>query len=217
VIDVAVTHSSTACVLLEIGSMRILTDPVLDDGSKSYRLGPLAWATREVGPSIRPDQLAPLDAVLLSHAHHLDNLDETGKGILHEATQVITGLYGARHLDVKTVGLAPWQETTISGKNGEQVRVTATPARHGPWWVPGTANVVGFVLQWEGQEHGVLYISGDTVFFRGIRQIAKRFRIGTALWTSGPSTSGPPGRHSSALHSTGARLPGPPSCLAPNL
>jgi L-ascorbate metabolism protein UlaG (beta-lactamase superfamily) len=190
--EIAITHSSTACVLLEIGSVRILTDPVLDGGSKAYRLGPGAWATRYVGPALRPDQIPPLDAVLLSHTHHKDNLDEAGMAVLRQAGQVITGPHGTQELEVKAVGLAPWQETTISGKNGEQVRVTATPARHGPWWLPGTGKVTGFVLQWDGQEHGALYISGDTVFFRGIRTIAGRYRIGTALLHLGAVHFWPP-------------------------
>lgn len=190
--EMAITHSSTACVLLEIGSIRILTDPVLDGGRKRYRLGPAAWSTRYIGPAIRPDQIPPLDAVLLSHPHHLDNLDEAGTAMLREARRVITRLHDARELAVEAVGLAPWQETTIPGKNGEQIRVTATPARHGPWWVPGVHKVIGFVLQWDGQERGALYISGDTVFFRGIRQIAKRFCIGTAILHLGAVHFWPP-------------------------
>lgn len=190
--EFAITHSSTACVLLEIGSLRILTDPVFDGGTKRYRLSPGAWATRYVGPAIQPDQLPPLDAVLLSHFHHLDNLDESGRAVLHNAAQVITNVHKAGELEVPAVGLAPWKETTISGRDGEQVRVTATPALHGPWWVPETSKVVGFVLQWEGQRHGAVYISGDTIFFRGIRQIADRFRIGTALLHLGAVHFWPP-------------------------
>ena len=77
--EIAITHSSTACVLLEIGSARILTDPCLDGGSKRYRLGPGAWATRYVGPAIDPETIPPLDAVLLTHFHHHDNLDDKGR------------------------------------------------------------------------------------------------------------------------------------------
>lgn len=190
--EIHITHSSTACVLLEIGSVRILTDPVLDGGSKRYRLGPAAWATRYVGPAIAPETILPLDAVLLSHPHHPDNLDEAGRALLPAARQVITCSHAASALPVGTQGLEAWQETTISGNHGEQIRVTAMPARHGPWWLPGVHKVVGFVLQWEGQEHGALYISGDTVWFRGIRQIAERFRVGTAILHLGAVHFWPP-------------------------
>jgi hypothetical protein len=41
--------------------------------------------------------------------------------------------------------------------------------------------VVGFALGWEGQEHGVLWITGDTVLYDGVRQAADRLQVGTAL------------------------------------
>jgi hypothetical protein len=48
--------------------------------------------------------------------------------------------------------------------------VTATPARHGPPLSrPITGDVIGFALGWGGQEHGVLWISGDTVLYDGVR------------------------------------------------
>ncbi|MGV3709857.1 MAG: MBL fold metallo-hydrolase, partial [Gemmatimonas sp.] len=56
------------------------------------------------------------------------------------------------------------------------------PCRHGPpasQWLVG--HVIGFALRWEGQQHGVLWISGDTVFFQDIRDVAERLTVGTAL------------------------------------
>jgi L-ascorbate metabolism protein UlaG (beta-lactamase superfamily) len=41
--------------------------------------------------------------------------------------------------------------------------------------------VIGFALCWEGQEHGAFWISGDTVLYGGVRQVASRLRVGTAL------------------------------------
>jgi L-ascorbate metabolism protein UlaG (beta-lactamase superfamily) len=46
---------------------------------------------------------------------------------------------------------------------------------------PLVGEVAGFALQWEGQEHGVLWISGDTVLYDGVREVAKRLEIGTAI------------------------------------
>jgi hypothetical protein len=34
--------------------------------------------------------------------------------------------------------------------------------------------VVGFALRWEGQRNGVLWISGDTVLYDGVREVADR-------------------------------------------
>jgi L-ascorbate metabolism protein UlaG (beta-lactamase superfamily) len=41
--------------------------------------------------------------------------------------------------------------------------------------------VVGFALRWDGQEHGVLWISGDTVLYDGVREVADRLEVDTAL------------------------------------
>src|SRR5688500_4023478 len=120
--EVAITYSSTACVLLEIGTIRILTDPVMDGGFRKYRLGPAAWATRYVGPAIDPNQIPPLDAVLLSHSHHHDNLDDGGKVVLRRAKQIITGSDDKLGEQLKAVTLATWHETTIQGEGGQHVR-----------------------------------------------------------------------------------------------
>jgi L-ascorbate metabolism protein UlaG (beta-lactamase superfamily) len=60
--------------------------------------------------------------------------------------------------------------------------VTATPARHGPRFSrPVAGAVIGFALGWTGQEHGRLWISGDTVLFGGVRRVADRLPVDTAL------------------------------------
>jgi hypothetical protein len=41
--------------------------------------------------------------------------------------------------------------------------------------------VVVFALGWEGQAHGTLWIAGDTVLYDGVRQVADRLQVGTAL------------------------------------
>ena len=41
--------------------------------------------------------------------------------------------------------------------------------------------VVGFALRWDGQDDGVLWISGDTVLFDGVRRVADRLDVDTAL------------------------------------
>ena len=60
--------------------------------------------------------------------------------------------------------------------------MTATPARHGPPLSrPVAGAVVGFALRWAGQDDGVLWMSGDTVLFDGVREIADRLDVDTAL------------------------------------
>ena len=58
----------------------------------------------------------------------------------------------------------------------------ATPARHGVWITrPLAGATIGFVLEWEDQQHGALYITGDTIYYRGIDEVAKRLRIGVVI------------------------------------
>ena len=62
------------------------------------------------------------------------------------------------------------------------IEITATPCRHGPPLSrPLAGDVIGFALRWDGQEHGVLWISGDTVLYDGLRRVADRLRVDTAL------------------------------------
>ena len=180
--EVYITHISTACVLLEIGSVCILTDPVFDRGERYYSFG-LPWlgGTRSADPALTPEMLPPLDAILVSHPHHPGHMDNAGRSLLPKAREVITSLNGLRALGRRATGLRCHGSTVIHGGNGERITVTATPAQHGPRWLPGARRGCGFSLQWEGQEHGGLYISGDTVFFDDLRRITDYHEIGVAL------------------------------------
>ena len=42
-------------------------------------------------------------------------------------------------------------------------------------------DVIGFALRWDGQEHGALWISGDTVLYDGVREVADRVQVGVAI------------------------------------
>lgn len=180
--EVYITHITTACVLLEIGSVCILTDPVFDRGERYYSFGlPWTGGTRSADPAVTPEMLPPLDAILLCHPHHSDHMDDGGRALLPKAREVITSLHGQRMLRHRATGLMDGTTTIIHGRAGERITVAATPAQHGPRWIPGARRGCGFSLQWDGQKHGELYISGDTVFFDGLRRITDHHEIGTAL------------------------------------
>src|SRR5882724_2115269 len=180
--DIFITHISTACVLFEIGSVRILTDPVFDEGERDYSFGHLGiGATRRKGPALKPHAIPELDAMLLSHTHHSDNLDDGGRSLFPKAHRLITNSDEEEFVNEKAIRLTRWQSTTIQGQQGEIITVTATPALHGPRLIPESKRVCGFVLEWAGQENGALYISGDTVYFNDLRELPERFKIGTAL------------------------------------
>src|SRR5206468_507531 len=121
-------------------------------------------------------------AVLLSHDHHDDNLDAAGRALLPSAGTVITTAPGAKRVGGGARGLEPWASTRLEAPGRPSIEITATPCRHGPPLSrPIVGVVVGFALRWEGQEHGVLWISGDTVLYDGVRRVADRLQVGTAL------------------------------------
>jgi L-ascorbate metabolism protein UlaG (beta-lactamase superfamily) len=102
--------------------------------------------------------------------------------MLPAAGRVITTPAGSRRLGANSIGVAPWASTSLSAPDGTELRITATPCRHGPPLSrPLVGEVVGFLLEWEGQRDGALWITGDTVWFGGVAEVAKRFDVGTAI------------------------------------
>jgi L-ascorbate metabolism protein UlaG (beta-lactamase superfamily) len=180
--DVRVTHIGGPTALIEAGGWRLLTDPTFDPPGRRYSFG---WGTssrKTAGPALAAADLPPVDAVLLTHDHHGDNLDTAGRALLPAAGTVLTTPSGARRLGGNARGLAPWSTTRLQAPGRTTIDVTATPARHGPPLSrPITGDVTGFALHWAGQEHGVLWISGDTVLHGGVRSVAERLEVGTAL------------------------------------
>ena len=180
--DVRITHIGGPTVLIEVGGWRLLTDPTFDPPGGDYAFG---WGTgshKTAGPAIAAGDLPPIDAVLLTHDHHGDNLDPAGRALLPSAGVVVTTVPGAARLGNGARGLAPWQTTRVEGEGKPAIEVTATPCRHGPPLSrPIVGDVVGFALRWDAQEHGVLWISGDTVLYDGVREVADRLRVNVAL------------------------------------
>jgi len=176
-----ITHIGTATLLLEIGPIRLLTDPAFDPPGGNYNFGFGTSSTKLTAPALTPEEIGRIDAVLLSHDQHEDNLDQAGRALLPLAGKVLTTNAGAKRLGNNAIGLKSWQSTTITSDDAE-IKVTAVPARHGSLWshiIVG--ETTGFVLEWSDQKHGALYISGDTVWFNGMHEIAHRFKIGTAI------------------------------------
>jgi L-ascorbate metabolism protein UlaG (beta-lactamase superfamily) len=188
-VEVRLTHVGGPTVLLELAGWRLLTDPTFDPAGGRYRFGWGTGSRKLSGPAIAADAIGPLDAVLLSHDHHEDNLDAAGRALLPSATRVVTTVPGAKRLQREAAaggpdlrGLAAWERTTLEAPGRPSVEITATPCRHGPPLShPIVGEVVGFALRWEGQGHGALWISGDTVLYDGVREVPDRIDVGTAL------------------------------------
>jgi L-ascorbate metabolism protein UlaG (beta-lactamase superfamily) len=180
--EITLTHIGGPTVLIEVGDWRLLTDPTFDPAGGSYRFGWGSGSRKLTGPAIAASEIGPIDAVLLSHDHHGDNLDPTGRALLPSAGTVITTASGAKRLGNGARGLEPWADTRLESPGRLPIEITATPCRHGPPLSrPIVGDVIGFSLRWDGQEHGDLWISGDTVLYDGLRQVADRLQVGTAL------------------------------------
>jgi L-ascorbate metabolism protein UlaG (beta-lactamase superfamily) len=179
---IRITHIGGPTVLIEAAGWTLLTDPTFDPPGRRYGFG---WGTssrKVAGPSIAPGDLPPIDAVLLSHDHHDDNLDAAGRALLPSAGVVITTVPGAQRLGSGARGLADWESTRLEAPGRPSIEVIATPCRHGAAPLrPIFGDVIGFALRWEGQEHGVLWISGDTVLYDGVKEVARRLTVDTAL------------------------------------
>ena len=169
---ISVTPIGGPTALLEIGGQRLLTDPTFDQpgeypvGSRSLvKTQPPAWSAEHVGR---------VDAVLLSHDQHADNLDTGGRQFLSTVPLVLTTAGAAQRLGGTAVGLAAWEHTDLARPDGGELRVTAVPARHGP---PGTEHltgeVTGFVLT--GSDLPTVYVSGDNAALELVADIATRF------------------------------------------
>ncbi len=144
-----------ATTLLELGGVRLLTDPVLRS-----RVAHL----RRHGPAPAPPE--GIDAVLLSHLHY-DHLDLPSLRMLTPAPRVFCPR-GARDFlgsaGFEATELAPGESAAIGG-----VRVEATPAEHDGTRRPGgpVSEPVGFVARGERS----VYFAGDTDLFAAMADI----------------------------------------------
>jgi L-ascorbate metabolism protein UlaG (beta-lactamase superfamily) len=189
------TYLGTATMLLEFAGMRLLTDPAFDPAGTAYDFGPWyaprSWfaSRKEYSTPLKRGEVGPLDAVLLSHDHHADNLDHAGRALLADSavSRVITTRAGAARLagalptgrpslpgeglgiGEKTRGLA-WGETTRLESASGALRLTATPARHGPHGTPRIHEVMGLLIEPELSTEPTVWISGDTVLFPELRK-----------------------------------------------
>lgn len=181
--QLAFTYIGGPTALVEVNGLRFVTDPTFDPAPADYPSGP-ATLHKLTGPARTPESVGRVDAVLLSHDHHFDNLDRSGREFLKHADRVITTVAGAERLGGNSIGLAPWQTLDIRTADRRTIRVTGTPARHGPAHLD-RGPVTGFVLTPLDEPENSLYFSGDTVWYEGVQEVAARFQIRTALLNLG--------------------------------
>ena len=166
VLTVTLTGGPTA--LLELGGMRLLVDPTFDPPGE-YPLGGGRVLTKTAPAALGPAEVGAVDAVLLSHDQHPDNLDTAGRAVVADAPLVLTTELGAERLGGAARGLAVGETVAVGS-----LQVTGVRAEHGP---PGaealTGPVTGFVLHGAGAP--TVYVSGDNASLDCVAEVADAF------------------------------------------
>jgi L-ascorbate metabolism protein UlaG (beta-lactamase superfamily) len=166
--------------VIDIAGLRIVTDPTFDPA------GPHAYLTKLLGPTVTPDQLGQVDAVLVSHDQHPDNLDDSGRQFALSGPRLLAGPRTAERLGAAATPLANWTTTSIPRGDGQgELTVLGVPALHGP--EDGerdedgnvACEVSGFVLSGDGLP--TVYVSGDNASMRVVGEVARRVSVDVAL------------------------------------
>jgi L-ascorbate metabolism protein UlaG (beta-lactamase superfamily) len=177
--DLAVTLTGGPTAVLELGGLRLLVDPTFDPPG-DYPLGGGRVLTKTAPAALSAADIGPVDAVLLSHDQHPDNLDTSGRAALADAPLVLTTATAAERLGGTARALAAGETVTVGS-----VQVTGARAEHGP---PGaerlTGPVTGFVLH--GADLPTVYVSGDNASLACVDEVAAGFdRIDVAVLFAG--------------------------------
>lgn len=171
--SISLTAVGGPTVLIELGGIRLLTDPTFDPPG-TYPLG-TRTLVKTAPPALSRAEVGVVDAVVLSHDQHPDNLDTAGREALQSASVVLSTPAAAARLP-GVEGLAPWEEILLPRPHGGDIRVTATPAQHGPDGTDDlTGPVTGFVLS--ASDLPTVYISGDNASMEMVDQVAERFPV----------------------------------------
>jgi len=155
-----ITYLGHASVVIELGGVKALTDPLLR-----------RWVLhlRRVAPAATPEQLADTDVVLVSHAHH-DHLDTRSLRMVGGEPRVLCPEPARRA--VAAAGLRP----EVMGVGGHAkvgaVAVEAVRADHDGRRYPHDRrrDAIGYVLRGSS---GTVYFAGDTGWFEGIAAVGE--------------------------------------------
>lgn len=181
-LSLTATYVGGPTAILDVAGLRFISDPTFDMGGTDYET-PVYVLHKQASPAVDENVLGDIDAVLLSHDHHFDNLDRSGRALLGRAHRVFVPLAGAQRLGGGATGLSAWEQVELDANGGARVRITATPARHGP--PDGDRGpVIGFLLsdaRLTSERAPSIYVSGDTVWYEGVEEVARRADVRIAF------------------------------------
>ncbi len=177
----ALTFIGNATVLLRYGGFTVMTDPNFLHKGDHVHLGYGLTAERLKDPAMELDELPEIDLVVLSHLQG-DHFDPLVEERLDRDLPIITTPDAARRLADKgflaTRSVKTWETVDVT-KGPAHLKITATPARHGPPVVASLLpETMGSVLEFpttDGRTAFRLYISGDTLVFNRLHEIPRHF------------------------------------------
>jgi len=173
--ETSITWIGHSTFLIQINGLNILTDPVW-----AKRMG---FQNRLTEPGITLRELPAIDVVFISHGHY-DHLDfATIRRLKGNPTYFVPiGLSSKFKIrGYKKVIEAEWFDSFVL----EGMTFSFVPAQH---WTKrtltdtNTSHWGGWIIE---SEHHAIYFVGDTGYFRGFQDIAKRFTIDTVLMPIG--------------------------------
>ena len=151
-LNIALTLIGGPTVLVEFDGLRLLTDPTFDPPGHYEGKGPVKHE-KTSGPALSVDEVGGLDAVLLSHDHHLDNLDHAGRAMLSTVGVTYTTVSGAGRLGGNAAGVPPFETRTLEGR-------CLTAAR----WLEHEQNFAGVVTGFDGPRGVTWYVKSQKEF-----------------------------------------------------
>lgn len=170
--EVVYTVVNHATVLIQVDGVNILTDPIW-----SKRTSPVSFAgpKRVHKPTIKFEELPPIDLVVISHNHY-DHLDIPTLKRLQEkhSPEILVGLKNGELL--KSEGLNNFVEMDWYQKHSHKgLEITFMPNQH--WSARGLFDK--FETLWGGyiinSSNGQIYFAGDTGYGEFFKQIKKDF------------------------------------------
>ncbi len=168
--DLAAVWVGHATVLLRVGGMNVLTDPVMSERI-GVGLGLMTGGPKRlVSAALHPRQLPPIDLILVSHAH-FDHLDRPTLAKLPKNTPVITARHThdlAKDLGFSRVSELQWGESLrVSELNISARKVAHWGART---YYDQHRGFNAYVI--DAGRRRVLY-GGDTAYHEGFRDVGK--------------------------------------------
>jgi L-ascorbate metabolism protein UlaG (beta-lactamase superfamily) len=171
ILGVTVQYLGGPTAVLEIGGGRLLIDPTFDPVGE-YPGGSRVLEKTMPSP-IAPDEVGHIDAVLLSHDQHPDNLDDSGREFLGSVPLILSTSQAQTRLGGSVLALDNWTDVELPLPDGRSITVTGVPARHGPpGCEPLTGEVTGFVVSGDGVP--TVYVSGDNAALELVQEVADR-------------------------------------------